>query len=105
MHPDEEFSPDPHKVTIRGGAVFNPWLNILISASCTLGLGWMTVWFWGMWQDAINAPAYEDQGLDIVGGLIGVAFASLATVALFAVTIWLIFWWMKRGWGRSEGEE
>ena len=96
MPTEDEFSPDPGKITVRGGVIFNPWINVSVSLIFTLGLGWMTAWFWGMWMDAIDAPPYEDQGLDIAGGLIGVAFTGLATLALFVVTIWLIVWWAKR---------
>lgn len=96
MHAEEEFSPDPEKITVRGGVIFNPWVNISASVILTVGLGWMTVWFWGLWNDVRDAPAYEDQGLDAAAGLIGVAFGGLATIALFAVTIWVIVWWAKR---------
>lgn len=96
MHAEEEFSPDPEQITVRGGVIFNPWVNISASVILTVGLGWMTVWFWGLWNDVRDAPAYEDQGLDAAAGLIGVIFGGLATIALFAVTIWVIVWWAKR---------
>lgn len=101
MHGEDEFSPDPRKITLRGGVIFNPWVNITASLILTVGLGWMTVWFWGMWAAVRDAPAYEDQSLDVVGGFIGVAVGGLATVALFAVTIWLVFWWAKRSGHRG----
>lgn len=96
MHAEDQPSPDPRKVTIIGGVIFNPWVNVLTSLAFTVGAGWMTAWFWGMWMDSIDAPAYEDQGLDIVGGFIGVAFGGLVTIVLLIVTIWLIVWWTKR---------
>ncbi len=96
MHGEEEFSPDPRKVTFRGGVLFNPWVNVSASLVLTVGLGWMTAWFWGMLTDVVDAPAYEDQGLDIAGGIIGVTFGGLATIALFVVTIWVIVWWARR---------
>ncbi|MGM7679127.1 hypothetical protein [Microbacterium sp. A94] len=96
MRTEDDFSPDPRKITVRGGVIFNPWVNITASVIITAGLGWLTVWFWGLWREVIDAPAYEDQGLDIAGVLIGVVFAGLATIALFVVTIWLVVWWAKR---------
>lgn len=96
MHEEEDFFPDPRKVTFRGGVLFNPWANISASLILTVGMGWMTAWFWGMLMDLIDAPAYEDQGLDIAGVIIGVAACGLATIALFIVTIWVIIWWAKR---------
>ena len=96
MHGEDEFSPDPRKITVRGGVIFNPWVNITASLILTAGLGWMTVWFWGLWTEVRDAAPYADQGLDVAGGLIGVVVGGLATVALFAVTIWLVIWWAKR---------
>ena len=96
MQADEEFSPDPRRVTIYGGVFFNPWINIPVSAVLTIGLGWMTAWFWSLLGETVEAPPYEDQGLDTVGLIIGVVFGSLATAALFVVTIGVIIWWAKR---------
>lgn len=78
-----------------GGFLFNPWLNVSVCLILTLGLGWLTSVFWGWWMDAINAPAYGDRDIDIIGGFIGVVVAGLATLALFVVTIWVIAWWIK----------
>lgn len=97
MHAEDASSSDPRKVTIRGGIIFNPWINVSAGFMVTLALGWMTAWFWGLWMDSIDAPAYEDQNLDIVGGFIGVVAGGLATLTLFIITIWLIFWWAKQG--------
>lgn len=95
MHDEDEVTPDPRRITVRGGAFFNPWLNVSVCVILTLGLGWLTSVFWGMSMDAIDAPAYEDQSLDIFGGFIGVAVGGLATLALFVVTIWVVAWWIK----------
>jgi len=104
MHADDR-SPDPRRITFIEGVLYNPWVNVGASLVCTAGLGWMTWWFWGMWRDVVDAPAYADQGLDVVGGLIGVIAGGLAMIALFIVTIWVISWWAKRGWGRAPRSE
>lgn len=98
VHAEDEFSPPTRKVTVIGGIVFNPWVNISVSALLTIALAWMTVWFWGLWTDVVAAPAYEDQGLDSAGALIGVVVVALVAVVLFVVTIWLVIWWARRGW-------
>lgn len=98
---EEDFSPDPKKISVVGGVIFNPWVNIGVSVLFTAGLAWMTLWFWGLGRDAIDAPAYEDQGLDVAGVFIGMIFCGFATIALFAVTIWLIVWWTKRSTRRG----
>ena len=98
MSAEEETSPVPRKVTVIDGVIFNPWVNIVASLVCTIGIGWMTVRFWGLFRELVAAPAYEDQGLDVVGTLIGVVVGGLVTVALFVVTIGVVVWWAKRGW-------
>ena len=95
---DDQSSPDPRKVTVLGGIVFNPWVNTAASLICTIGLGWMTLYFWGIFQEVQAAPAYPDQGLDLIGVIIGLAVGGLATIALFFVTIFVVIWWAKRGW-------
>lgn len=101
MDAEHDFSPDPRKITVRGGVIFNPWVNVPSSLILTAGLAAMTVWFWQLWSDVREAPPYEDQGLDVAGAFIGVAFGGLATIALFAVTIWLVVWWAKRSGRRG----
>lgn len=82
----------------RGGVVFNPWVNIVTCVVITLGSGAMTLWFTSMLLDTVQALPYPDQGLDTVGGLIGVIVMGLVTLVLVGVTIFTIIWWARKGW-------
>ena len=95
--PDRDFRPDPTKVTSHRGGIFNPWINIPVSILFTLGCGALTVWFAALLMDTLDAPAYEDQGLDIVGAAIGTVAMALVTIALVAVTVFVIRWWHRVG--------
>lgn len=87
----------PGKPPAIAGVIFNPWVNISVSILFTLGCGALTVWFASLLRDAMAAPSYDDQGLDIVGAGIGTVVMVLVTLALVGVTIFVIRWWHRVG--------
>lgn len=93
---DPEFRPDPNKTTLYSGVIFNPWVNIPVCIALTLGCGAMLAWFVYLYQDTAQKPPYEDQGLDLVGVMIGIITMCVATLAMVVVTILTIRWWNKR---------
>lgn len=93
---DDEFAPDPKKITVRGGAIFNPWVNIPACVILTIGLGWLTLWMLSMYIEVTESAPYPDQPLDAAGVMIGAIFLGLATIVLFACTIFVIVWWARR---------
>ena len=93
---DDEFRPDPKKVTVRGGVFFNPWVNISACVVTTIGLGWLTLWLLSLYFEVTESAPYPDQSLDAVGTMIGVVFLGLATLALLGCTIFVIVWWARR---------
>ena len=75
---DDEFRPDPKKITVRGGVFFNPWVNISACVVTTIGLGWLTLWLLSLYFEVTESAPYPDQSLDAVGTMIGVVFLGLA---------------------------
>lgn len=92
---EEDFVPDPKRTTVYRGAVFNPWVNIPLCVLLTLGAGAATVWLAGLFVELGDKPEYPDQGLDIVGALIGLIVGAITTVVLLIVTIFTIRWWIR----------
>lgn len=82
----------------RGGVVFNPWVNITVSVVVTIGSGAMTAWMTSMMLSTLDAAPYLDQGLDVVGTVIGVIVTGLVTLVLIGVTVFTIVWWARKGW-------
>ena len=93
---DPDFRPDPKKVTFKGGAIFNPWINIPACIIITLALGAVTWWAFDAYLHVRASDPYADQQLDVVGTLIGVVCFGLSTIALLVATIFTIRWWAKR---------
>ena len=93
---DEEHHPDPKKVTVYKGAIFNPWVNIPACIILTLVLAGATWWAIAHYVEVSSAPPYPDQGLDTAGLVIGATALGVATLGLFVSTILTIRWWSKR---------
>lgn len=92
----EESRSDATKLRVVGGVIFSPWVNIPACILTTLGLAWATWRVVTMYVDVSAAAPYPDQGLDVVGTIIGAVTLGLATVALSACTIYVIIWWTLR---------
>lgn len=86
---------EPRKTWVSGGVIFNPWINIIACIALTAGCGAVTYWMSTLLGAAWDAPPYEDQNLDILGGLIGVVMMGLVTLVMVAVTIFTIRWWAR----------
>lgn len=87
--------PKSRRSWVSGGVVFNPWVNIPVCIVIALGCGAVTYWMSTMLGAAWEAPPYEDQNLDILGGLIGVVVMGLVTLTMVGVTIFTIRWWAR----------
>lgn len=92
----EENQSNAWRTWLNGGVIFNPWVNIPVCILTTLGLAWATWRAVTVYVDVSAAAPYPDQGLDVVGTIIGAVTLGLATVALFACTIYVIIWWAQR---------
>lgn len=102
---DPNFNPDPKRTTVHRGVIFNPWINIPVCIVGTILLAAATVWCLKMYADVSVKPAYEDQGLDVIGAVIGVIAFGLATIAMFIATIWTIVWWARRASKHRDGRD
>lgn len=78
-----------------GGVIFNPWVNIITCVVITLALGVAAVFSGNVAVDIVNGPAYEGQGLDIVGVIIGAVVLGIATIVMIFATILVVRYWMK----------
>lgn len=85
----------PRRSWVSGGVLFNPWVNIPVCIVIALGCGAVTYWMSTMLGDVWDAPPYEDQGLDIIGGLIGVVVMGLVTLTMVGVAIFTVRWWAR----------
>lgn len=94
---DQEFRPDPKKVSVVGGVIFNPWVNISACVILTVALAWVSLWlFTTVYTDVTSASPYPDQPLDAVGVMIGAVFLGIAAIILAGCTIFVIRWWARR---------
>lgn len=93
---DPEHSPDPKKITVYRGVIFNPWVNIPACIVCTIGLAWVTWWLIAQYAEVAASAPHPDQGLDEAGMIIGIVVLGLATIAVFACTILTVRWWARR---------
>ena len=99
---DDDFVPDPKRTTRHRGVVFNPWVNISTCILLTIVAGAATVWMTGIFVELSEKPDYPDQGLDIIGALIGLLAAAATTLCMVIATIVTIRWWIRNAKEHKE---
>ena len=84
---DDDFVPDPKRLTRHKGVLFNPWLNISVCAGATfLCAGVAAYMVFYMMENLISQPSGDGRGTELIALVIVAVFSGLLSILMLVVT-------------------